>query len=168
MAIILIETAASATANTYCSLAEAETYMESKFHKTAWTAATDSQKDIVLAEATRLLDQHYSFVGFKYTELQALRWPRTEVLTPDGYDVAWTTIPQFLKDATAELALYILSSDVTAESDTKGIKEMKAGSLELVLDKNDRGVVIPDPVDEMLKFYGQRLETLASADILRV
>ena len=167
MALTLIETAASETANTYCSLAEAETYFESKYHKDNWTAATDANKNIVLVESTRLLDQHFDWEGVKWSSDQALRWPRTGVITPDAYDVDYQTIPQFLKDATAELALHILTEDRTQENDTRGIKSMKAGPLELHLDKGDRQLVIPDAVNEILKFYGSRLESLASADIVR-
>lgn len=167
MALVLDNTAAGASANTYASLAEAETYFEKRYHKTAWSAATDANKNIVLVEATRLLDQHYEWAGGKWTENQALRWPRVGVYDPDGYDVDHESIPQFLKDATAELALYILSSDVTAEDDTRGIKEMKAGSLELKLDKSDRSVEVPDSVNEILKFYGRRLNTSGVAIVKR-
>lgn len=168
MALILIETAASASANTYASLAEAELYFDKKYYKDNWSSAATASKNIVLVEATRLLDQHYDWQGSKWTEEQALRWPRSSVVDPDFYDVDFDIIPQFLKDATAELALNILSGDRTAESDTRGIKRMKAGPLELEVDKIDETLVIPDSVDEIVKWYGSRLESQASAEVLRI
>lgn len=167
MALTLIETAAASNANTYVTLAEAETIMETVFHKDAWTAATDANKKIVLVEATRLLDAHYEWNGIKYTDAQSLRWPRYSVYDPDGDDLDYDSIPSFLKTATALLALSILSEDVTAEPDTAGFKELKVGPLELVVDKIDRSRVIPDTVHQLVKFYGRNIQRSATVPVYR-
>lgn len=167
MALVLVNTAGATNANTYASLAEAETVMESVFHKDAWSSAATDNKNIVLVEATRLLDEHYDWEGIKYTADQSLRWPRYSVLDPDGEDVDYESIPDFLKTATALLALSILSEDVTTELDTDGFTKLKVGSIELEANVNYRKNTVPDNVHQIVKFYGTRLQNSGFATVLR-
>lgn len=156
MAVTIIATAMASNANSYCTLAEANDYFETKYHNDTWNNASDDVKRACLIWATRLLDQHYVWDGYKYTDTQALRWPRSGVYDMDGFDIDYQTIPQFLKNATAEYAEFLIANDRTAEQDTRGYKKMKVGSLELTIDKNDRIDAVPDPVDEILKSYGRK------------
>jgi len=164
---ILNATSGSATANTYCTLVEANAYYDMRLHRTNWEGSYADEQNRALLMSTRILDEHFNWIGCKYTVEQSLRWPRSSVLTPDGYDVDYTTIPQFLKNATAELAGYLIFEDKTVESDTKGFSRLKADVLEMVIDKTDRAGVIPDSVYNMLKFYGE-LSTNLNTKLLRV
>tara|TARA_Y100000310_G_scaffold184118_1_gene184252 strand:+ start:117 stop:620 length:504 start_codon:yes stop_codon:yes gene_type:complete len=141
------------TANTYISLADAETYFLGRLNVTDWSGATDANKDIALAMATTLLDDYFKFEGDKVTDTQALEWPRFDIHI-GGFHIPSTTIPQRLKDATAEYAMWLLRSDRTAEEDSVGFKSLKAGSLAMEIDPNDRAATVPDVVVKMLAEIG--------------
>ena len=49
MTITIIATPGASNANSYVTLANAETFFESRLHKTDWTDATDANKNIALA-----------------------------------------------------------------------------------------------------------------------
>ena len=157
MAITLIATAGSATANTYSTLAEAETYFEGRLYTTNWDADTDPDKNKALVWATRLLDQLMEWDGSYMTSTQALRWPRGGVTTPDGVWLNSDVIPDFLQQATAEFAACLLDENRTSDPDTLGFQEMAISSLELKIDKSDRKSVIPTVVWNIIKFYGVKL-----------
>ena len=142
------------TANTYATRAEATAYFDTQLYRENWETSYGDQQDRALLTATRLLDEHINWNGVKISELNALRWPQDGHIGPDGYIVNSTTIPQFLKNATSELAGHLIGSNRTADSDTKGFSRMKAGDLELVINQNDRASVIPDSVLAMISFYG--------------
>ena len=156
MAITLITTAGSATANSYSTLIEANAYFATKYHTSSWDGADGDVQRACLAWATRLLDQLVIWQGYKYTEEQALRWPRSSVVDSDGYEIDYTTIPQFLKNATAEFAGHLLIKDRTLEPGTKGFTYMKVGSLELKTDKKDMPDVLPDSVYTMIVPFGYK------------
>lgn len=151
----LVETAGASNANTYCSLAEAETYISGRLHVTAWTNDTTDNKNKALLWATSQLDDLISWYGLKATTTQALRWPRTGLYDPDGQSVTSVAIPQFLKDAAAEFAFHLLSEDRTEETnrDLKGFKSVKVGPLSIVVDPNTRKPIIPLSVQTMIRYY---------------
>ena len=127
MAVEIDATPAGAQANSYCTLAEAEAYHETRLHNTAWTAADDATKKKALIWATRLLDEQIEWEGFAtHFDTQVLQWPRMALYYP-GYDnvydmlgraIGEDEIPQRLKNAQAELALYLISADTTAALQT--------------------------------------------------
>ena len=154
MAITIDTTISGENANSYSTVGEADTYFTGHLYKTAWTSSTTKEESLVMA--TRLLDSWVLWKGYRATEDQALRWPRYDVQDRDGYTYDSDIYPQFLKDATAELALYLLQNDPTAEPDSKGYSEMKVDSLMLKIDKSDRDstTTIPDIVKSMVEPYG--------------
>jgi hypothetical protein len=155
MALTLIATAGASNANTYSTLAEAETYFEKRLHKSDWTDETDANKNIALVMSTRLLDEYFLWHGFQYSSSQALLWPRSNVFDVEGNPVTAGTIPDFLKDATAEFAMFLLAEDKSVESDMKGYKSIKIeGAISLWFDKRDRPDVIPKSVYSILRHYG--------------
>ena len=129
MAVTIIATAGSATANSYITLADAETYFESRIGITDWTAAITATKNIILVNATRLLDQSFSWDGDKATTTQALRFPRDYSYNCDGELQDNDTIPREITNATCEMALFLL--DNTGQSTTNEFKSAKVGSLEV-------------------------------------
>ena len=66
-------------------------------------------------------------------------------------------LPQFLKDATCELALTLLGSDTTAQPDTVGFSELKLDVMGLKIDAMDRDKygALPDAVLSMVEPFGQ-------------
>jgi len=155
MALVLDGTVGGVSANTYVTLAAAETYFEGKLHKDVWSAAANADKNIALVEATRTLDAYYVWAEYPTdtTTPQALSWPRVGVLDSDR----WTTIddddlPDELAWATCELALAILTGDRTADSDveTQGLLKLVAGSVELEFKDAVYAKPVPDIVVNLI------------------
>lgn len=157
MAITLDATVAGASSNTYCTLAEANTYHDAHVHTDKWDTASDSTKNKALAMATRLLDDNFDWLGIKATDTQKLRWPRYDTYDKDGYFIDGDIIPQDLKDATSEYARHLISSDLTATPDTLGFKKIKVSEIELEIDSNDRDRVgvMPEVVRKMIDHLGR-------------
>ncbi len=95
-------------ANTYLTLAEAETFFESYFFKTVWDDASDSDKNIALVNAARILDDQFTWNGQRSNpDTQAMQWPRAKVTEGDR-NVATNEIPEEIQRAQAILAQEIL------------------------------------------------------------
>lgn len=125
-----------AAANSYCSLVEATAYWLSHVQDdsfTAWNAATpDPQQNAALVQAATLLDSCFIWTGFAATASQALGWPRTSMLSRNGYPIDPTSIPRALKNAQAELAGQLLAQPTrTADNDALklNLSSVRAGSV---------------------------------------
>lgn len=147
------------TSNSYASVAEADAILDPQNNTTAWDAASDETKGNMLIWATRLIDQHVRWSGYRATEDQALRWPRYNVYDRDGYQFDSDIVPEPVKQATAELARYLLSDDRTAEEETRGFKRLKAGPVEMEIDRTDRIKVLPDSVLALIGWLGEAVQT---------
>lgn len=134
----IVSTAGSATADSYADIATADAYAAARLYATAFSDATTDFKERALKMATRELDK-MNWLGdiVDTTTPQALRWPRSSVTDLDGTAVSSTTIPQFLEEATIELALELLKKDRYAESDSKGIRKVQAGAVAVSFDRKD-------------------------------
>ncbi len=157
MADIVVETGAGlSSATSYCSEDDADSYHENRLHSTVWTGASSDDKEAALVWATRLLDEQVVWNGFKKTSAQALAWPRSYVYDREGYLVSSSIVPTAVKNATAELARYLISSDRTSETnaDLAGFKSLKVGPLEMTLDKSSKLPTIPKSVWSMISVYG--------------
>ena len=103
-----------ASANSYISLADANSYLEGLRNPEAWTEASDATKEQALRVATSYLDDKYGdqWVGIRNGRTQALDWPRSLAYDLDGYAIDNDEVPKRLKNATAEMALrYIVAPD---------------------------------------------------------
>lgn len=158
MATMVVETGAGLpTANSYCSLIDADTYHEMRLHNTTWTSlSSDTQEEIALMWATRILDEEVNWAGVKYTEDQGLRWPRSGVVDPDGYSIDTSEMPTFLIEATAELAMHLITEDRSSDSGTMGFSKIAAGSVKLEIDKRWQKGILPRSVWNMVKRYGTK------------
>lgn len=157
----LVATAGATDANAYCTLNEAEDYFENRLYTSDWDDANGNDQEAALIMATALLDRLCSWDGDKATDTQALRWPRSYIWTPDGDKVESNIIPQFLKDATAELALHLLGADLTQtiDRDLEGFKQIEIGSLSLTMDNKGgphRKPIMPDSVWVIVRSYCSR------------
>jgi len=158
MALIVIATAGGATSNSYCTVAEANTYHESRLHNEPWDNAGADDKSASVVWATRMLDDQYDWDGSKSTEAQALRWPRTGLVDQDGYSVDDSTIPQFLIDATSELARLLIEEDRRAGDASDEFSRLRVSSIELYYREISNKVTIPDSVHDFLRFYGVKYD----------
>jgi hypothetical protein len=116
VAVTIVATVGGASSNSFVTLSEANTFMESRLNASTWeTDATTDDKNRALVEATRYLS-HLGWQGRKATDEQALNWPRQWVLDPESpnafyYDT--DVIPQRVKDATCELAFQFVKAGTT-------------------------------------------------------
>lgn len=155
MSLTLVATASSATANSYATLASANASLMTNIHTyVAWSSLTTANREACLIWATSLLDKQMDWVGEKAEDTQALRWPRSDVVDPDGYAVDEDTIPKFLIEATAEYARWLSLKDRTAENPTLGFSRLEAGGLAAYIAPRDRAQVMPSFVYDIVKAYG--------------
>lgn len=82
----------------YATVPEADTYFATRLHAEAWSSASDADKQKALDMATRQIDRR-PLKGERNENDQANAFPRY----PD------TEVPQVVKDATYEQALWLLS-----------------------------------------------------------
>jgi len=163
MAVTIDATVSGASSNSYCTLAEAETYHENKLFSTVWHAATEQDKNAALVWAARLLDELIQWTGTIASTTQAMRWPRSGAVNQDDLSIADSVVPDFLKDAQAEFAQWLITSDRTKEDKAKGYKEIGIGrgEVKLVIDKYNRAGIIPDVVWQMIMYYGVKKKQIA-------
>lgn len=135
----LVTTPGAANANSYASLLEADAYFALRLSAAAWNNASEEDQEAALAMATRLLDAMPSaWTGSAtYASTQALGFPRTGMRNRNGAALSSLTIPQVLKDATAEFAKWLLESDRTGDSDVVNLSLLgvKAGSVDVTFAK---------------------------------
>ena len=127
------------SANSYVTLAAANTYFETVPDSSTWTNKTDDQKNRSLISATRWIDA-LTFYGDRCTETQALKWPRDEYKV-DGIDLVCTLIPEGIKVATYELARAFANDTdaITGTSGTTGIyDEVELGELRVKYNKTSQ------------------------------
>lgn len=129
MALVVEDGTGLSTAESYLSVADADTYHSNRGNST-WTG-TDEVKEQALRKATQYLDATYTWKGTINSTTQSLNWPRDGVTDRDGRDLD-DSVPQLLKDATAELALAALSADLlTITTNSDYVKREKVGDLEV-------------------------------------
>ena len=170
MALTLITTAGATNSNSYATVSEANTYHDSIREQAdqTWSALHDGKKERLLAMATRLIDEHFVFLGYKKNHDQALQWPRVGVLKDGKYSQALfdhldrDTIPDFVKKATAEFSRILHSEDTTADDDTAGFKQLMVQGISLTMDQSSRisKGVIRSSVFSMLRKYGDYIPSL--------
>lgn len=118
MAATINATPGAADANSYVTVAEAQTYADSDLKAADWYIATADQRIRALITATRTLDI-LSYVGTRTTTTQALSWPRTGFTAGDKTYTS-TEVPKEIKQATFELAFTLLSGQAVSGPSTGG------------------------------------------------
>ena len=159
MATMVVEDGTGlSTANSYCSIVDADDHHSMRLHNTTWTSiASDTQKEMALMWASRLLDEEVDWYGVKTAEDSGLRWPRTGVYDKDNDLIGESEMPTDVVRATAEFAMFLVAEDRSLESDLMGFKHLEAESVVIKPDKRWQAGVLPKPVWNMVKSYGVKL-----------
>jgi hypothetical protein len=156
MTSALVTTIAGSASNSYLTRAEADVYFTDRLHSDTWSDADALDKDRALLWAAKILDTRVSWAGTIVNYLQALSWPRHGVVsinTSQYYSPE--EIPKFIQYAQAELALSLLLSDRTLDSDTAGIASLSVtGAVSLTFDKTTTAPVLPQAVRDLIAPYG--------------
>ena len=117
-----------ANANSYVSIADANTYFTDRGSPTEWDSAYESDRKAALIYATTWLDQNISWYSSIQDLDQTLGWPRINFFDREGRTIGGTgVIPVPIKNATCELALQWLREDFTS-SVNEGIKSESIGN----------------------------------------
>ena len=125
MAITIVATVGSATANSYTTEAEFITYLATRLNVPAGTTgsgttASETEKKAMIEAAREL--QMLPWVGTRVDTTQILAWPREYAPKPDlpdditvgtSYYYLTTEIPQLVKDAQIELAMEFIKAGTT-------------------------------------------------------
>ena len=141
MAATIIATLKSATANSYVTLAAADTYFETTPESSTWDNKTDDQKNRALIAATRWIDS-LIFEGDRCDENQALKWPRNNYHV-DRVELTCSAIPNNIKNAQYELARALANDTeaITGNKGTDGVyEEVKMGDLEVKYNTESQSV----------------------------
>lgn len=137
----VVSTVGSASANSFVSVTNSDTYLDTVPNATSWESGDDDAKARALIEASRRLSA-LQWIGKRTDSTQALSWPRAYAENfdaPGELDVEWPQyfaddeIPPFLEEATYRLAFRIFDAGTTdplALPDSAGIKRDKTGPLE--------------------------------------
>lgn len=146
MPVTVVATVGSASANSYLTVADADTLLNLRLGVDLWTAASTDDKGRALIMATRDIDSN-RFRGWKIDSAQALEFPRTE------QTVASTSIPPEVLNACAEQALWIIQHSSTGgrserqQLASQGVSSYTVGSLSETLRGGfDRGGLCPEGI----------------------
>lgn len=117
MTIVVEDGTIVANADSYLSVADADTYFTGHGNPSEWSGLTTAEKEASLKYATKKLDQLFKWYGNIEDTTQVLGWPRTAFYDSEGRTIGGTGImPQALLDATAEMALEYSQDDFVASS----------------------------------------------------
>ena len=121
-------TAGNASANSYITVAEADTYFDERLNVSSWTSAGTDDKERALIAATRRIDQE-QYEGEKVASGQSLKWPRYFATDEDGNEYATDAIPTLVEHATCELALKLLNDGAVDPLMDTGLEEFKSANV---------------------------------------
>lgn len=162
MALVVETGAGSATAEAFCSVADATTYFANRGNA-AWALLTTAVMEQCLRKSTDFMEGRYRarWKGYKGSATQALTWPRAFVYAEPFYAgavgaypflVASNIVPVEVKNACASLALRAASAELLADqSRTK--KSVTVGPITTVYDDVAGQATIYAEIDAMLAIY---------------
>lgn len=124
----LITTPGAADANSFVSLVEAVDYIATLTFASAWPS-TDSAREAVLIQAARKINTlDLKGTRVKPEASQPLAFPRSGIYDRDGWVIDANTIPNAVKVAQVELALWLAASDRNPDPSPS---RLKVGSIEI-------------------------------------
>ena len=125
MTVTVVATAGAADANSYLTVAAADTLANLYLGTLNWSSATTENKGRALIMATRYLDE-LSYIGEKAASTQALLWPRKEAKCGD-WNFTSSEIPQPIRQATFDLAEHLLANGKALSGSGSGSAELISG-----------------------------------------
>lgn len=140
--------------NSFASLEEANAYHKRRPYGDKWEAASDIDRKKALIFATQLMVAYYVWDGSIHDIEQELPFPRSGLYTRDGVSLDCTVIPTGIKNAEAELALWVLASDRFSEP-SYGVNKVVVDVIEVNLDNTETAEPISELVQQMLVDFGR-------------
>ncbi|HWS73670.1 MAG TPA: DnaT-like ssDNA-binding protein [Quisquiliibacterium sp.] len=150
---IIVETGAALTdAESYITVADADTYHAARGN-TAWASLSTGSKEAALRKATDYMTGAYQgrWKGERATSAQALDWPRTGAVA-NGYEVASDAVPAAVARACAELALRASAADLSPDLE-RGVRRERVDVIETEYDTTSPQATRYRAVDQLLAAY---------------
>lgn len=142
------------SANSYVSQSESDSYFAVGYKKELWIGITNSDKENLLIESTRLLDQFFNWTGrMDVNSTQSLRWPRLEAYDIDQRLIGNKVIPAPIKYAVCELAYFLYSGDGFGIGENT-LDKLKVGPITLDFSKTVKTPAFPKIVTDTIGVLG--------------
>ncbi len=156
--------------NSYVTRAEADEYFDDRMHSSAWDAlADDTGKDKLLITSSQMLDWYVNWKGDKATTTQAMQWPRSGAIRPDGTEIDDDVLPPEIKVAVYEQALVSISADRMADDPLAGIGQLRAGSLMIKAGAEKPNETNADPLpDQIYRILSDLYNQGSSISVVRL
>lgn len=158
-------TVGGADANSWATVDEFKAYRETRYPQNANAiAAVDAAIIAALIVACRNVNENFDWTGAAVDATQGLTWPRSGMLTRNGFAISTTTIPKELKDAQCETAYQILagidlvSDNAAAQQNVLGVK---AGSVSVQFQQTNTST--SEAVDLLLRRMTSEFNYLSNA-----
>ena len=121
--------------NSYVSIADADTYFETRIDSANWVDAADEIKEQALVTATALIDDN-AWIGSAVSSSQALAWPRKNAIYNDDrlglqITIADSEIPSRVKTAVYEQALHLIDNEDVLMGQSQTFESISVGSISL-------------------------------------
>jgi hypothetical protein len=142
MAITVEDGSIVTSANSYASEAELTAYALAR------EVTLTSGEETLLIQAMDYIES-LAFIGVKYTDAQALQWPRSGAVV-DGFDVAITAIPTQLPIAQMVVALAIDAGNGPLIDLPRKVEREKVGDLEVQYSSGSASVTIARTINAQL------------------
>jgi hypothetical protein len=172
LVVVVEDGSGLANANSYISAADADAFFDGHVYNSTWLDKATSEKEQALVHATRMLDQQVQWNGSRAIAGQALQWPRVNVIDPDDVDrdyLASDELPQFLLDATCELAQEIFVANPAVRAEGEGIENFKLdGVLAVTFKAATAKKPIPDWLANIISKYGSIIASRSTVKLVRV
>jgi hypothetical protein len=133
---------------------DAEDYFAIDPNATAFLALDDADTEAYLAWASRILDQKTRWRGSKTVETSGLRWPRTGVTDKDGNVVGRNVVPQPVKDATCELARFLMDYNPAQGQGSDNLKRIAVDVVEIEYQEGTGQYDWPSLISQILRPLG--------------
>lgn len=168
MAFVFDSTVGGAASNSYLSVSEADDFFAANLDSSFWAIST-AKKQAVLAQATNRIDREAFGGQLTNRNVQRLQFPRTGLAARDTnqasaesndvfnsfYYISPTIIPNELKQATCEMALYLLKRAngefSVDDNDLETLTNYKVGPLDLAIKDGITADRLPTAVKQLLK-----------------
>lgn len=128
MAFIVEDGSEVPNANSYASVAFADSYFTDRGGNTVWDALSTTDKETALVKATDYIDMRFKlmFIGCRKSRDQSLHWPRLNAVQADGWWITSDEVPVDLQKATVEYALQAAqTSELIGKEATSGTASPK-------------------------------------------
>lgn len=137
----------------YAEIEETDSFFTGRADASHWYDLSRDTKQNALEQAARILDESFDWNGVPKTDHQKLRWPRKNVVDLDGSPIDPETVPEKIKIASMEQALY-LTGAVTRWMGT-GIKSASIGGMSISLESSGMHELLSPAAVRAVRGFGK-------------